>query len=66
MKLFAERLRSRRIEMGVTQQWVADRMQVDRSTYAKYELDRVEPPLEGLRHLAEVLDCSTDWLLGRE
>ena len=66
MKRFGERLRIQRNKRGVTQQWMAEQLVVDRTTYSKYESGRVEPSLEGLCQIADVLQCSVDWLLGRE
>ena len=39
---------------------------VHRSTYTKYELGVVEPSLKVLCRMADVLECTTDALLGRQ
>ena len=65
MTLFVQRVRQRRKELGYTQQEVAERILVDRTTYNKYEAGKVSPSLESLCLLADMLACSTDWLLGR-
>ena len=59
-------LRKRRIQAGRTQQWMADRLSIHRTTYTKYERGQVEPSLATLCRLADVLDCTTDDLLGRK
>ena len=66
MILFAQRLRSRRKAMGFTQLWMAEQLSVDRTTYNKYEAGNVSPSFESLCRIADLLECSTDWLLGRE
>ena len=65
MKIFAERLRSRRMVLGFTQQWMAERLMVDRTTYSKYEAGKVAPSFETLCNIADLLDCTLDWLFGR-
>ena len=66
MDVLGERLREQRVKQGRTQQWMADCLMVDRTTYTKYERGQVDPSLGNLCRLAEILDCSVDWLLGRE
>ncbi len=66
MILFGERLRNLRKERGLTQQAVADQLQVDRTTYTKYEIGRVSPDPQGLSKLADLFAVTADTLLGRE
>lgn len=66
MDILAKRLRERRTELGLTQLKIADRVGIDRTTYCRYERGCVDPSLDVLRSLAQVLDCSADWLLGVE
>ena len=66
MEILGKRLAMRRKEMGLTQEKVATRVKIDRTTYTKYEKGRVDPSLEILCSLAQVLDCSVGWLLGVE
>ena len=63
---FGERLYRARKRKEVTQAWVAARLPVHRTTYTKYETGQVEPPLENLCRLADLLDCSVAELLGKE
>ena len=65
MVMFGARLRDLRRQRKLTQQGVADRLQVDRTTYTKYETGRVSPDHQGLVRLAEVFGVSVDFLLGR-
>ncbi len=64
MILFGDRLRALRRQAGLTQQAVADRLQVDRTTYTKYEAGRVSPDQQGLVALAKVFAVTVDHLLG--
>ena len=65
MMLFGARLKELRRGRKLTQQGVADRLQVDRTTYTKYETGRVSPDQQGLVRLAEVFGVTVDYLLGR-
>ena len=60
------RLKELRKQNKLTQQAVADRLQVDRSTYTKYEIGRVCPDQQGLLALAELFGVTVDYLLGRD
>ncbi len=64
METFGERLRRLRKAKGWTQQRLADRIHVDRTTYNKYENDVVEPPIEVWLYLCIVLDTNPNELLG--
>ena len=62
--LFGARLRALRKQSGLTQQAVADRLQIDRTTYTKYEIGRVSPDQQGLLRLAQLFNVTLDTLLG--
>ncbi len=66
MKGLRERLRQLRKKKGWTQDKMARRLSIHRTTYTKYEREDVNPPLEILCDLADILECTTDTLLGRE
>ncbi|GIN93283.1 putative HTH-type transcriptional regulator YobD [Siminovitchia terrae] len=57
------RLRGMRKKRGYTLQDMADFLGVARSTYAGYESNYRQPPLEMLHQLAEILDTSADYLI---
>lgn len=61
---FGERLVHAREKSGITQRELAKRVGVTPSTYQRWEYGSV-PTGKNLYDLAEVLGCSTDWLLGR-
>lgn len=62
---FGERLRSLRRQAKLTQQAVADYLQIHRTTYTKYETRCVTPDQEGLVRLATLFGVTVDYLLGR-
>ena len=61
-----DRLRSTRMARGFTMQQIADVLHVGLRNYQKYESGHTCPTLEGLVKIADVLDVSTDFLLGRD
>lgn len=64
--LFSQRLRALRVQFRLTQQEVADKLNIHRTTYTKYETGVVTPDQQGLVELAEMFDVTVDYLLGRE
>ena len=62
--VFADRLRSLRTAQKWTQQDVADRLGIKRSTYAYYETCTSEPDLETLTKLASLFHTTVDFLVG--
>ncbi|QQK75501.1 helix-turn-helix transcriptional regulator [Salicibibacter cibarius] len=67
---FSERLKYTReskkeIEDNWTQQYVAEQIGVARSTYTAYERGTKQPSLDTVNALADLLDVSVDYLLGR-
>lgn len=61
--MLAEKLRLLRDIHDLTQNDLAEVIGVDRSTYAYYELGRIEPSLEKIRVLAIFYQVSADFLL---
>lgn len=64
MEAFGARIYELRRACGLTQQAVADRLQIHRTTYTKYETGRATPDQQGLVRLAEIFGVSVDCLLG--
>ena len=44
---------------------IADYLKIDQSNYSKYELEKVNIPIEYLRHLADYYNTSVDYILYR-
>jgi transcriptional regulator with XRE-family HTH domain len=64
-QLFAERLCALRKSHGLTQQALADRLELSRGTIGMYESGLRDPDTKTLTRLADILGCSVDYLLGR-
>lgn len=59
-------IKSLRLSMGKTQDEIAKSAGFEQSLYAKWEADKSLPGAENLVRLANVFNCSVDYLLGRE
>ena len=59
------RLKDIRIQMGLTQQEVAEKIGVTRTSYTHYENGERWPTNETLSALADFFDVSVDYILGR-
>ena len=64
--MFGKRLNSIRKALGFTAQSMADYLSVSIRTYRNYESETSYPSLETLVRIADRLDVSIDWLLGRD
>lgn len=60
------RLKYKSTDSKWTQGYVADKVNVARTTYTAYENGTKQPTLETLIALADLFDVSTDYLLGRK
>jgi transcriptional regulator with XRE-family HTH domain len=60
-----QRLVQLRTERGLTQEQLAELLNMSRSTYAQYEVDRRTPDADTIKLLADFFDVTTDYLLGR-
>lgn len=60
---FGEKLRNAREKCGMTQQQVADAMQIDKSTYCGYETGKRQPDVQKIKMLSQILGVSGDELL---
>lgn len=66
MKIFAQRLKSLRKEIGLSQEALAKKLNLDKSTIAKYETEKISPSIEMLIIFAKFFKVSTDYLLRLE
>jgi len=64
--MLSERLNQIRKAKGYTAQYMADTLQTGIRNYRKYESGDANPTLEGLVKIADTLDVSIDYLLGRD
>lgn len=64
--MFNTRLRSIRTLRQLTQQNMADALNISLNGYQKYEQAERSPSLDCLVHIADILDVSLDYLLCRD
>lgn len=60
------RLKELRLERGLTQQKVAESLNVSQPNYRRWETGERSPSSETLKKLADYFNVSTDFLLGRD
>lgn len=65
-KVLSENLKALRRQLGVTQMFVADKLNITCQSYQAYEWGIGLPSLENFVKLADVFDVSLDFLLGRK
>lgn len=64
--IFAARLRALRRGVHMTQEDVANYLNLHRTTYTKYETDKANPDQTCLIQLAQLFHVSVDFLVGNE
>ena len=64
--MFNQRLRALRMKRHLTQQNMADKLDISLNAYQKYEQSERSPSLECLVKIADILDISIDFLLCRD
>lgn len=64
--MFNKRLREMRMERKLTQQNMADKLNLSLNAYQKYEQGERSPSFECLVSIADILDVSLDYLFGRD
>jgi len=62
--IIKERLALLREGLGLSKKEFAEKLNVEQSTYGKYELGKRQPSLEILLRITELFDVSADYLLG--
>ena len=65
MNVCGERIRARRKELGMTQAQLAEKLYISNKAVSKWETGESNPDIALLPRLAEILEMSTDELLGR-
>lgn len=60
------RMRERRKYLGITQEAIANQLDINPSHISNIECGRTNPSLTSLIYIADILQCSVDYLLGRE
>jgi len=60
------RIREHRIQRGLTQRQLAEKLGISQAAVGKWETGTADPRMRQLRALAEALECSIDELCGRQ
>ena len=63
--MLPERLKNLRKEAGLTQRQIAEKLQVGQNSYSNWEKGKRTPIQPTIEKLAEILNTSTDYLLGK-
>ena len=58
------RIRDLRIDRGLTQEQIAEILNIKQNTYSQYEIGVVNYPLDAVVKLAEYYKVSVDYLVG--
>jgi len=61
----SKNLRYKRVNLKLTQEDVAKKLDISRTTYAGYEKGYHEPDIETLIKIADLFETSIDYLVGR-
>lgn len=65
MSYFSERLKITRQEKKITQKYLADYLNIQERAYQNYEYGNREPNIDSLIKIADCLNVSIDYLVGR-
>lgn len=63
--MFSERLKQLRKENNLSQDKIAELLNVSRQSYGRYEAGISEPGIDTLIRISDIFDVSLDFLLGR-
>ena len=62
--MIGQRIKQRRLQLGISQQELADVLRSSQQQINRYENDKNSPSGDVIVKIARVLDTSADWLLG--
>lgn len=62
--MYGERLRELRIERGLTQKQLAEKLGLTQKNVSKYELEKLDLNTETIVKICNFFECSADYLLG--
>lgn len=65
MSNFYERLKKARKTAGISQEEIAEKLDIGYSTYRRYEQGGTEPTISDAARIADYLNVSLDYLAGR-
>ena len=62
--MFAERLKTLRLQAKITQKEISNRLEISQPTYQRYEKSEREPNQEMVQKIANLFNVSIDYLFG--
>lgn len=65
-KVIGQKIRERRQSLGVTQEFIANKLDVNPSHISNIECGRANPSLTALIRIANILQCSVDYFIIEE
>jgi transcriptional regulator with XRE-family HTH domain len=65
LQILGNRLKEERKNKGMTQEEVAQKINISRASYAYYEAGKKQPSLDTLKKLGDLFKVSLDYLTGR-
>ncbi len=66
LKEIGARIKERRLSVGVTQEYIAKKIDVNSTHISNIECGRAKPSLQRIVDIANVLDCTVDYFLSGE
>ncbi len=61
-----QKIKSRRKELGITQETIANKLEVNPSHISNIECGRANPSLTAIIKIANILQCSVDYFISHE
>lgn len=65
-KAIGLKIKERRLSQGITQEYIANQLDVNPSHISNIECGRANPSLTALVKIANILQCSVDYFIGGE
>ncbi len=65
-KVIGKKIRERRLSLGITQEAIANKLDVNPSHISNIECGRANPSLTALIKIANILHCSVDYFISEE
>ncbi|SHM84341.1 DNA-binding transcriptional regulator, XRE-family HTH domain [Bacillus sp. bc15] len=62
--MFGQRLKALRLEKGMTQQQLADVLEIEKSNISRFESGKQSPSSENKVKMAKIFNVSVDYMLG--
>lgn len=64
-EVFPKRLKELRLQYGMSQEQVAQKLHIRQKSYARYEYGTGEPNMQTIYDISEMFNVTTDYLFGK-